>query len=62
MSPTLLPQPSCTQSHGSAVPFAGWGTVALDVSNAQTYTCLGSGGTDFWRDPLKWIRRLQAGR
>jgi len=32
VSPTLLRQPSCTQGHSSALPFAGWGIVALDVT------------------------------
>lgn len=61
LSPTLLLQPSCTQGQGSAVPFAAWGMVALDMSCVQTYPCLGPGGTDFWRVPMKWIRRVQVG-
>lgn len=61
VSPTLLPQPTCTQGHDSVVAFAGWGTVALDMSCVQTYPCLGPGGTDFWRVPTTWIRRVQVG-
>lgn len=61
-SPTLLLKPFCTQGHGSVVPSAGWGMVALDMSRVQTYPCLGPGGTDFWRVPMKRIRRVQVGR
>lgn len=45
--PNLLLQPSCSQGHGSMVPFAGWGMVALDKSCVQTHPCPAPGGTVF---------------
>lgn len=51
--PNLLLQPSWSQGHGSMVPFAGWGTVALDKSYVQTYPCPAPADTVFWRVPVK---------
>lgn len=53
------PAPAALLNTGTLlhIPFAEWGTLALDVNRVQPQLCVGLGGIGFWRVPLQWTRR-----